>query len=467
MTARATNQLLRGEEAEPFRDQIVILEELRALIPPLSAEELDQLEKNIIDYGCREALMLWETTADQIGEEGDQPRLVLIDGHNRHGICEKNNLPYNIYIQSFGSMQDVRDFMIDNQLGRRNLTPEQQKYLIGLKYKSLKQRKGTYERKAKPVEAEPEADESGFGIDSEATVEESLTETPSTGDGFTKSDSDDPFMQVGQTFADSDKQAPLYENPGASSDWLDARDEDDILVARFNREANSGRSGSGFGSSAKKGGGKLKYPESEESLAADENEKGRKKGKGKKNHDPEDNTTAEQLGREHKMSGKSVRKNEKFADGVERLDPEFKTSVLSGNKKGITEKLVTLGSLPDVPEKIRDENELDEVLSAHGINPTGHKAEAPMSAVVQELLKNLEAIVKKFRKSSPTLDTCEELSSAVDALHQQVFLEGGRASSPDEDSPDGLIENESDDNNDQEQEADTDPSTSDDEEDTL
>ncbi len=43
-------------------------------------------------------------------------------------------------------MDEVRAFMIENQLGRRNLTPEQTSYLRGLRYRDEKGERGKYNR---------------------------------------------------------------------------------------------------------------------------------------------------------------------------------------------------------------------------------------------------------------------------------------------------------------------------------
>jgi hypothetical protein len=71
---------------------------------------------------------------------------VLIDGHNRFEICTKWNLDYKIHIVNYETLDQAKDFMIDNQLGRRNITPEQASYLRGLKYNSEKKNRGQYDR---------------------------------------------------------------------------------------------------------------------------------------------------------------------------------------------------------------------------------------------------------------------------------------------------------------------------------
>ncbi|MGV3556536.1 hypothetical protein [Larkinella arboricola] len=136
--------LMRHEE---IRKQIRILPELEALIPPMQPAEFSQLEENIRKEGCREALLVWETTENMLGDSFDAtPIYVLIDGHNRFSICQRHGIDFKIHLTSFASLADVRFYMIDNQLGRRNLTPEQASYLRGLRYLSEKQEKGKYDR---------------------------------------------------------------------------------------------------------------------------------------------------------------------------------------------------------------------------------------------------------------------------------------------------------------------------------
>lgn len=151
--------LMRHEE---IRRQIQIIPELEALIPPLSADEFKQLEDNIIKEGCREALLIWETQLPLTGiesssAEASTSKYILIDGHNRYRICQQNQLDFKIHILHFDTYEAVREFMIDNQLGRRNLSPEQMAYLRGKKYNSLKQDKGKYDRSEHKGQNDPYA----------------------------------------------------------------------------------------------------------------------------------------------------------------------------------------------------------------------------------------------------------------------------------------------------------------------
>ena len=136
--------LLRHED---IKQHILILPELAAYIPPLLPNEYSQLEENIKQNGCREAILVWETAGDQVPDvKATQTIYILVDGHNRYAICQKYHLDFKVHVMNFQSIEQVKFFMIDNQLGRRNLSPEQVAYLRGLRYLREKQEKGKYSR---------------------------------------------------------------------------------------------------------------------------------------------------------------------------------------------------------------------------------------------------------------------------------------------------------------------------------
>lgn len=117
---------------------ITIKEELRMLIPPLTAEEIAGLEQSIKTEGCREPIILWK----------DREENILIDGHNRYRICQDNNLPFKTLFKEFKNLDEVKDWMIDNQLSRRNLTELQKSYLRGLQYSREKKSVGGDKKKS-------------------------------------------------------------------------------------------------------------------------------------------------------------------------------------------------------------------------------------------------------------------------------------------------------------------------------
>jgi len=112
-----------------MREKLKIDPVLRGFIPELLREERQQLEANIIESGgARDALIAWP-------HEG---HLVLVDGHNRHAICEKHGLPYSVSRIEFQDRAAVEDWIDRNQLGRRNLSTQQRMLLIGRRYNRSK-----------------------------------------------------------------------------------------------------------------------------------------------------------------------------------------------------------------------------------------------------------------------------------------------------------------------------------------
>ena len=104
--------------------------EFESKIPPLSAEEFRQLEENILSDGIViNPIIVWNG--------------VIVDGHNRFHILEKHpHIQYSIHEKQFDDRFSVIAWICKNQLGRRNLTPEQKKYLIGKQYEAEKSSHG-------------------------------------------------------------------------------------------------------------------------------------------------------------------------------------------------------------------------------------------------------------------------------------------------------------------------------------
>ena len=101
---------------------IQIDSEFQALIPPLQAEELAQLEANILADGCRDPLVAWGN--------------VLVDGHNRYSICSKHGLPFDTVEVGFESRSHAVEWIIKNQFGRRNLS-DYQRGVLALRMKPI------------------------------------------------------------------------------------------------------------------------------------------------------------------------------------------------------------------------------------------------------------------------------------------------------------------------------------------
>ena len=100
--------------------------EFQSQIPPLTDDEFKQLEENILKEGkLISPLIVWGNT--------------LVDGHNRYAILQKHpEICFSTMPLRFASREEALAWICKNQLGRRNLTPEQKYYLIGKQYEAEK-----------------------------------------------------------------------------------------------------------------------------------------------------------------------------------------------------------------------------------------------------------------------------------------------------------------------------------------
>ncbi|GHV81291.1 hypothetical protein AGMMS49944_30820 [Spirochaetia bacterium] len=80
--------------------EITINKQFKNLFRPLTDEEFDQLEANILQDGIRDPLVLW----------GD----VLIDGHNRYSIAKKHNLKFKIVQKDFEDKTEAEIWIRSN-----------------------------------------------------------------------------------------------------------------------------------------------------------------------------------------------------------------------------------------------------------------------------------------------------------------------------------------------------------------
>ena len=100
--------------------------EFQNQIPPLTDDEYKQLEENILKEGkLLSPLIVWNNT--------------LVDGHNRYAILQKHpEIYFSTMPLRFENREEAVAWICKNQLGRRNLTPEQKYYLMGKQYEAEK-----------------------------------------------------------------------------------------------------------------------------------------------------------------------------------------------------------------------------------------------------------------------------------------------------------------------------------------
>lgn len=103
---------------------LIIDADFRELIRPLHTKEYLQLEENILADGCRDPIVTWKG--------------IIVDGHNRYEICKRHGLLFSTVEKDFDSRESAAVWICLNQLGRRNISEETRKYLIGMQYENEK-----------------------------------------------------------------------------------------------------------------------------------------------------------------------------------------------------------------------------------------------------------------------------------------------------------------------------------------
>lgn len=130
--------------------ELIVDDEFSSLIRPLTSEEYRLLEENILRDGCREPITIWKG--------------IILDGHNRYRICKRWDLPYRTTELNVSSRDEAMSWICANQLGRRNLSEEMRKYLIGKRYEIEKrilrrEKRPIWEPVKKPDGSDPSAQE--------------------------------------------------------------------------------------------------------------------------------------------------------------------------------------------------------------------------------------------------------------------------------------------------------------------
>ncbi len=109
--------------------------EFAQFLPVMSDESRAQLEESILSEGCREPLTVWR--------HGGQD--VLLDGHNRWTICQAHKIACRVKVLTDKEIPDRNaavQWILRNQLGRRNLTKEQFTLYLGKLYNAQKPKQG-------------------------------------------------------------------------------------------------------------------------------------------------------------------------------------------------------------------------------------------------------------------------------------------------------------------------------------
>lgn len=117
---------------EASKQEIKILPEIEYYIRKLKPSELAQLEKSLNEHGCKDPLKIWPWKGENI----------LIDGHHRYMLCQKNGIDFDVTPVHFNTLEEAKEYMISTQLGRRNLNKYEMAYYRGCYYNLHKKTTG-------------------------------------------------------------------------------------------------------------------------------------------------------------------------------------------------------------------------------------------------------------------------------------------------------------------------------------
>ena len=104
--------------------QLNVDSEFKFFLPELDEESFAGLEEEILQYGVRDAIVVWEGT--------------VIDGHHRFAIAMKHGLPFPTVEVELGSRDEALIWIIKNQFARRSLKPFQTSFFRGMHYNADK-----------------------------------------------------------------------------------------------------------------------------------------------------------------------------------------------------------------------------------------------------------------------------------------------------------------------------------------
>ena len=108
--------------------KLKIDDNMHEIFNPLTAEELDLLTHSILTEGVRDPIVVWSG--------------YIIDGRHRYQIAIEHDIPFDAIEMDFANKHEAIDWMINNQLGKRNLSENDKKDLRGMRYNSEKGKQG-------------------------------------------------------------------------------------------------------------------------------------------------------------------------------------------------------------------------------------------------------------------------------------------------------------------------------------
>ena len=104
--------------------ELRIEKQFEGLLRPLSETEFSGLEKNIVKNGILDPIIVWAG--------------IIVDGHHRYKIAQKHGLEFEVKHVRFMHAGEARQWIIERQAYRRNITKEELILLVGKEYNMIK-----------------------------------------------------------------------------------------------------------------------------------------------------------------------------------------------------------------------------------------------------------------------------------------------------------------------------------------
>lgn len=121
-------------------EELKIDPEFDHMTPKLTRTEWKTLEENILSDGAvSEPIVIWNG--------------FIVDGHNRYKILQKHpEIPFETVERNFDNRYAVLAWICKNQIGRRNMNPQNMKYLVGKRYENERLARGGHRNQKKGEE---------------------------------------------------------------------------------------------------------------------------------------------------------------------------------------------------------------------------------------------------------------------------------------------------------------------------
>ena len=97
-------------QTDSITASLVVNQEFKKFLPELSFNQRQNLEKDIIEKGCLSPIIVQKDTN------------TILDGHTRYDICQKNNISFSTVSLDLKSDEDIKFWMLKNQINRRDLS---------------------------------------------------------------------------------------------------------------------------------------------------------------------------------------------------------------------------------------------------------------------------------------------------------------------------------------------------------